>query len=116
MTIAVDDIITLVTLVIVFAPVVLNLVKYLGAATHNKAVITLAERALIIVTALDNMLINNTSKKKEALDKLLYYASETGVNLTPEQASDYIEHAVQELRRLQQSQTSEVTDNGTEEK
>lgn len=116
MTIAVDDIITLVTLVIVFAPVVLNLVKYLGAATHSKAVVTLAERALIIVSALDNMLIENTSKKKEALDKILSYASETGVKLTSEQASDYIEHAVQELRRLQQSQTSEVTDNGTEEK
>lgn len=116
MTIAVDDIITLVTLVIVFAPVVLNLVKYLGAATHNKSVITLAERALIIVTALDNMLITNTSKKKEALDKLLSYATETGVKLTSEQASDYIEHAVQELRRLQQSQPSEVTEYGTEEK
>ena len=49
-------------------------------------------------------------------DKLLSYASETGVKLTSEQASDYIEHAVQELRRLQQSQTSEVTDNGSEEK
>lgn len=116
MTIAIDDIITLVTLVIVFAPVVLNLVKYLGAATHNKAVITLAERALIIVTALDNMLIENTSKKKEALDKLLSYASETGVKLTSEQASDYIEHAVQELRRLQQSRPKEVTEYGTEEK
>lgn len=116
MTFSVDDIITLVTLVIVLAPVALNLIKYLGAATHNKAVVTLADRALIIVTALDNMLIANDSKKKEALDKLLSYAAETGVKLTPEQASDYIEHAVQELRRLQQSQTKEATENGTEEK
>lgn len=116
MTFAVDDFITLVTLVIVFAPVALNLIKYLGAATHNKAVMTLADRALIIVTALDNMLIENTSKKKEALDKLLSYASETGVKLTSEQASDYIEHAVQELRRLQQSQPKEVTEYDPEEK
>jgi len=116
MTFAVDDFITLVTLVIVFAPVALNLIKYLGAATHNKAVMTLADRTLIIVTALDNMLIENTSKKKEALDKLLSYASETGVKLTSEQASDYIEHAVQELRRLQKSQTKEVTEYVPEEK
>ena len=97
----VDKIINIVTLIVFVAPIVLELVKYLGVATHNKSVTTLAERAMIIVSALDNMLMPNTEKKREALDKLLSFAKETNVNLTPAQAEDYIEHAVRVLRELQ---------------
>lgn len=110
----VDKIINIVTLIVFVAPIVLELVKYLGAATHNKSVTTLAERAMIIVSALDNMLMSNTEKKREALDKLLSFAKETNVNLTAAQAEDYIEHAVRVLRELQEK--PEVVEDASEEK
>jgi len=110
----VDKIINIVTLIVFVAPIVLELVKYLGAATHNKSVTTLAERAMIIVSALDNMLMPNTEKKREALDKLLSFAKETNVNLTAAQAEDYIEHAVLVLRELQEK--PEVVEDASEEK
>jgi hypothetical protein len=110
----VDKIINIVTLIVFVAPIVLELVKYLGAATHNKSVTTLAERAMIIVSALDNMLMPNTEKKREALDKLLSFAKETNVNLTAAQAEDYIEHAVRVLRDLQEK--PEVVEDASEEK
>nr|DAW82484.1 MAG TPA: holin [Caudoviricetes sp.] len=110
----VDKIINIVTLIVFVAPIVLELVKYLGAATHNKSVTTLAERAMIIVSALDNMLMPNTDKKREALDKLLSFAKETNVNLTAAQAEDYIEHAVRVLRELQEK--PEVVEDASEEK
>lgn len=110
----VDKIINIVTLIVFVAPIVLELVKYLGAATHNKSVTTLAERAMIIVSALDNMLMPNTEKKREALDKLLSFAKETNVNLTADQAEDYIEHAVRVLRELQEK--PEVVEDASEEK
>ena len=110
----VDKIINIVTLIVFVAPIVLELVKYLGAATHNKSVTTLAERAMIIVSALDNMLMPNTEKKREALDKLLSFAKETNVNLTAAQAEDYIEHAVRVLRELQEK--PEVVTDASKEK
>lgn len=110
----VDKIINIVTLIVFVAPIILELVKYLGAATHNKSVTTLAERAMIIVSALDNMLMPNTEKKREALDKLLSFAKETNVNLTATQAEDYIEHAVRVLRELQEK--TEVVEDASEEK
>ena len=110
----VDKIINIVTLIVFVAPIVLELVKYLGAATHNKSVTTLAERAMIIVSALDNMLMPNTEKKREALEKLLSFAKETNVNLTAAQAEDYIEHAVRVLRELQEK--PEVVEDASEEK
>ena len=95
----VDKLIEIVTLIVFVAPIVLELVKYLGAATHNKSVTTLADRAMIIV---------------EALNKLLSFAKETKVNLTADQAEDYIEHAVRVLRELQEK--PEVVEDAPEEK
>lgn len=110
----IEKILDIVTLVIFVAPVVLELVKYLGAATHNKSVTTLADRAMIIVSSLDKVLIPNSEKKREALDKLLGFAKETKVHLTAEQAEDYIEHAVRVLRELQEK--PEVIEDAPEEK
>lgn len=110
----VDKLIEILTLIVFVAPVVLELVKYLGAVTHNKSVTTLAERAMIIVSSLDNMLLPNDEKKREALEKLLGFAKETKVNLTAEQAEDYIEHAVRVLRKLQEK--PEVIEDAPEEK
>lgn len=112
-----EKLIDLITLVIMVAPVVIELVKYLGAAAHNKKVVTLAERAMIIVSSLDSLGITNESKKQEALNKLLSYATETKINLTVSQAEDYIEHSVQELRRLQSNTVkSEVLNNAPKNK
>lgn len=110
----VDKFIEIVTLIVFVAPIVLELVKYLGAATHNKSVTTLADRAMIIVSSLDSMLMPNTDKKREALNKLLSFAKETKVNLTADQAEDYIEHAVRVLRELQEK--PEVVEDASEEK
>nr|DAI57990.1 MAG TPA: holin [Caudoviricetes sp.]DAS77737.1 MAG TPA: holin [Caudoviricetes sp.] len=110
----VDKLINIVTLIVFVAPIVLELVKYLGAATHNKSVVTLAERSMIIVSSLENMLIPNAEKKREALDKLLSFAKETNVNLTAAQAEDYIEHAVRVLHELQEK--PEVVEDASEEK
>ena len=110
----VEKIIELLTLLIVVAPVVLQLIRYLGVSINNKSVITLADRAMIIVSSLDSLLIPNKDKKKEALEKLLGFAKEIGVSLTKEQAEDYIEHSVRELREFQ-GKTEVVTD-ASEEK
>lgn len=109
-----DKIIEIVTLIVMLAPVVLELVKYLGTVTHNKAVTVLAERAMIIVSSLDNALVSNSEKKQAALNKLLGFAKETKINLTADQAEDYIEHAVRILRELQEK--PEVVENASEEK
>lgn len=110
----IEKLIEILTLIVFVAPVVLELVKYLGAATHNKSVTLLAERSMIIVSSLDKMLMPNADKKREALDKLLSFAKETKVNLTASQAEDYIEHAVRVLRELQEK--PEVVENASEEK
>lgn len=110
----IEKIIEILTLIVFIAPVVLELVKYLGAATHNKSVTLLAERAMIIVSSLDTMLMPNAEKKREALDKLLSFAKETKINLTASQAEDYIEHAVRILRELQEK--PEVVEDASEEK
>jgi hypothetical protein len=110
----IDKIINIVTLVIFVAPVVLELIKYLGTVTNNKAVTVLAERAMIIVSSLDNALVPNSEKKRAALDKLLVFAKEIKINLTADQAEDYIEDAVRVLRQLQEK--PEVVENAPEEK
>lgn len=112
-----ENVLNLITLVVMVSPLVVEGVKYLGAITHNKKVITLAERAMIIVSSLDRLDIANDSKKQAALDKLLHFANETRTQLTTAQAEDYIENAVQTLRRLQESASnSEVSTNAPEKK
>ena len=53
---SIDKIIDIVTVLLIVAPVVVNLVKLLGAITHNKSINTLADRAMIIVSSLDSVL------------------------------------------------------------
>lgn len=55
-----------------------------------------------LFTSLEQLkLVNNADKKAEALRKLATYAKEVGIKLTEDQAEDYIENAVAELRKLQ---------------
>ena len=111
-----DEIINLIVTIIMVAPVVIEAVKYLGAATHNKKIVNLADRAMIIVSSLDALDIVNSAKKQEALNKLLGYAGETSIKLTTQQAEDYIESAVQKLRRLQETTKVEVNNNASKTK
>ena len=98
----VNDIVNYITLLIIVAPVVIQLDRYVGTITHNRNLINLADRALIIVTSLELLkLVNNADKKAEALRKLATYAKEVGIKLTEDKAEDYIENAVAELRKLQ---------------
>lgn len=98
----INDIVNYITLLIIVAPVAIQLVRYVGTITHNRNLINLADRALIIVTSLEQLkLVNNADKKAEALRKLATYAKEVGIKLTEDQAEDYIENAVAELRKLQ---------------
>lgn len=99
---SIEKVVDLITVLIIVAPIVVNVIKLIGAVTHSKSIQTLADRAMIIVSSLDSVLIPNDTKKREAMNKLLYFAEETGVKLTAEQAEDYIEHSVRELRRFQE--------------
>lgn len=96
-----ENVVNLLVALGVVLPVVVELIKYIGALTNNKKVSTLAERAMIIVSSLDSLGIANEAKKQEALGKLTSFANEVGIRLSITQAEDYIEHAVQALRRLQ---------------
>lgn len=98
----VNEIVNYITLLIIVVPVAIQLVRYVGTITHNKNLVNLADRALIIVTSLEQLkLTNNADKKTAALRKLATYANELGIKLTEDQAEDYIENAVAELRKLQ---------------
>lgn len=87
-------------LVLAISPLVISIVRYIGVKTNNRKVITLADRAAIIVSALDNVDMENVMKKQTAVDKLLTFASETKINLDLDQASDYIEDAVRHTHMI----------------
>ena len=113
-----ENVLNLLVTLSVILPLVLELLKYIGALTNNKKVLTLAERANIIVSSLDSLGIANEAKKQEAIGKLTSFANEVGINLSISQAEDYIENAVQSLRRLQGKVKvdSEVSNNAPKKK
>lgn len=113
-----ENVINLLVALSALLPIVIELVKYIGALTNNKKVLTLAERAMIIVSSLDSLGIANEAKKQEALGKLTSFANEVGINLSITQAEDYVESAVQALRRLQGEvkPKSEVSNNAPKKK
>jgi len=113
-----ENVINLLVALSVILPIVVQLVKYIGTLTNNKKVLTLADRAMIIVSSLDSLGIANEAKKQEALGKLTNFANEVGINLSLSQAEDYIESAVQALRRLQDGvkPNSEVSNNAPKTK
>lgn len=113
-----ENVINLLVVVSMVLPIIIELIKYIGALTNNKKVLTLAERAMIIVSSLDSLGIANEAKKQEALGKLTKFASEVGIKLSLSQAEDYIENSVQALRRLQGEVKvkSEVSNNAPKKK
>lgn len=90
----INNIINVIALVLTVAPMVITVVRYFGVKTNNKKVITIADRAAIIVSALDQVDMENVLKKNTAIDKLLVFAQETKISLDRDQADDYIEDAV----------------------
>jgi len=97
----------LIPLIIILIPVFVKLLKYLGALTHNEHIAALADRAAIIVEALDREDITKMAKKNEGVRKLIDLAEELKINLNAEQASDYIESAVTALREIQKQNKGE---------
>lgn len=94
-----DDIVNLVSLIGLALPVVINLTKFIGASTHNKRLTNLANRADIIVKALDQANdLSNEDKKDKAIDALYEYANEVGIKVTKKQLSQYVEASVNSVR------------------
>lgn len=94
----INNIINIIALVLTVSPMVVTVVRYIGVKTNNRKVITIADRAAIIVSALDQVDMDKVLKKNTAIDKLLVFAQETKINLDRDQADDYIENAVRQIR------------------
>ena len=89
MQIILSNIIAVVTIIVTFGPLVITGVKYIGTKTNSQEIITIAERAAIIVSAIDNH-----DKQAMAIRKLVNFANELSITLTVEQATDYVDDAV----------------------
>ena len=94
-----NSIITFVTIIVTFGPLVISGVKYIGVKTNSRQVITIAERAAIIVSAIDNLDIENHDKQAMAIRKLVNFANELSITLTVEQATDYVDDAVRVMHQ-----------------
>ena len=95
-----NQIIDWVTLVTILAPLMISVVNFVGAKTHNQKLKNLADRAQIIVQSLEQTNLNNAAKKEQALNKLSIYAQEVGIKVSPGQVEDYIESSVNLLKLL----------------
>lgn len=82
-----------------FYPLIVAGIRYYGIKTKNKNLVTLSERANIIVMGLEKVEATNPEKRNWGVNRLVDYANEVGISLTPDQAQDYINAAVLELRQ-----------------
>lgn len=94
----VNTLVTIATIVVTFGPLVIYAIRYVGVKTKSRQLLLLADRASIIVMALDNLKITNNEKQKLAIAKLVDFANEVSIPLTNDQAGDYIDSAVREMR------------------
>ena len=99
-----NSIITFVTIIVTFGPLVISCVKYIGIKTSSRQVITIADRAAIIVSAIDNLDVESQSKQTIAIRKLVDFANEISIPLTEDQATDYIEDAVRVMHQTNYEQ------------
>ena len=93
------DVLDLITIVAILAPVVIKLIALIGHYTSNVRMQTIAERATIIVAALEDTALLGEDRYTVAYERLSQYAHEVGINLTPEQTQDHIEGALTLLRK-----------------
>ena len=101
-----NTVITVITFIVTLGPLVIACIRYVGAATKNQMIITIAERAAIIVSALDRLDIDNIDKREMAIGRLIKLANEFKFPLTYEQASEYIEDAVRVMHGAQNATES----------
>lgn len=94
-----SDVLDLLTIVLLLAPVVIKIVALIGHATSNVRMTTIAKRAMIIVAALEDTDLLGEDRYSVAYERLSRYASEVNINLTPEQIQDHIEGALTLLRK-----------------
>lgn len=80
----------------------------LTAKDHGKNMVLLRARAEIIVKAIDQTDLENTARKALALTKLGAIAKEWGIPLSTDEASDYIEAAVNAIRGEEPTVIEEV--------
>ncbi len=95
----IENVTTIILALSPFFPLIVAGIKYYGTKTKNNNMVNLANRADIIVKGLDKLPLNNPQKRTDGVDKLVTYANEIGVALTTDQATDYINAAVLELRQ-----------------
>lgn len=84
-------------------PLVVALVRYYGTKTRNQRIVNLAQRANVIVMSLEKLDLVNEEKREIGINKLCNYATEVGISLTPSQAHDYINGAVEEIRKQEEA-------------
>ena len=95
----IENVTTIILALSPFFPLVVAGIRYYGTKTKNNNITNLANRADIIVKGLDKIELTNPDKRDLGINKLVEYANEIGVSLTPDQAVDYINSAVLELRQ-----------------
>ncbi|MCS5737564.1 UNVERIFIED_CONTAM: phage holin, LLH family [Kocuria sp. CPCC 205274] len=93
---------------LIFFIVVTALKVFIGVTEkdHAKNIIVLRARAEIIVRALDQTNIENNARKAIALTKLGKIAEEWKIPLSTDQASDYIESALNTIRQLENTKNT----------
>lgn len=96
----VQEVLDVLVVVVALIPVMVQLLGFLSAKTHNQKLINLRMRAEIIVEALEQTGLSNAYKKGKAMEKLSEYAKEVGIQVTPDQLDDYIESAVNLVKAL----------------
>ncbi len=96
----VNRIVDFLMILIWLAPLIVSFGKLIAQKTNNQKLTNLIDRANVIVLALEQTQDPAYRKKRVALEKLTIYAKEVGINLTVDQASDYIEHAVAVMNKL----------------
>lgn len=92
--------ISIVTVIISLLPIATAVAHLISAKTRSQRVKVLADRAEVITRSLDQDLNKDNDEKHSAgCVKLIEYASEVGIKITPEQASDYINATVNAIRQ-----------------
>lgn len=100
----INNILTIGTLILTLVPIIYNVIKLLSLTTNNQAIDILYKRATIIVEGLEQLReLTPQDKKREAVNKLVNFATELGINITSDQVDDYIEQSVYEMNKVKRN-------------
>lgn len=105
----INTIIGCLTIVSVVGPIVIQLTRYIAAKTNNRYLLTLADRAEIIVSSIDKLELSNEDKRDMAVKKLMYFSKELGIPLSSTQAVDYVNSAVHFMRETEKQNSGNLT-------